>query len=89
MTQTEIIRMIRGSQPVYTNEAMNYLYCRGLGHYVGGHVDEWRWESESSKCWNLPVWDLLNIYRDYCEHKRKPEPPESVTDKVRAFFRWT
>ena len=69
MTQTEVIRMIRGSQPVFTNEAINYLCCRGLGHWVGGHVDEWRWSSESDKCWNLPIWDLLNIYRDYCEHK--------------------
>ena len=68
MTQTEVIRMIRGSQPVFTDEAINYLYCRGLGHWVGGHVDEWRWSSESDKCWTLPIWDLLNIYRDYCEH---------------------
>lgn len=69
MTQTDVIRMIRGSQPVFTNEAINYLYCRGLGHWVGGHVDEWRWNDESDKCWNLNIWDLLNIYRDYCEHK--------------------
>jgi len=69
MTQTDVIRMIRGSHPLMTNEALNYLTEHGFGHWVGGHVDEWRWESESSECWNINIWNLLDVYRDYCEHR--------------------
>lgn len=66
--QKDIVKMIRGSQPVFTNEALEYLYCRGLGHWVGGHVDEWRWNSENDKCWDLSVQALATVYNYYCQH---------------------
>ena len=66
----DIVRMIRGSQPVYTNESFNYLTSLGVGRYHGGFVDEWRWESEDSKCWDRPVNSLAIIYKYYCEHKK-------------------
>ena len=67
MTHKDIIRTIRGSSPVYTNEAFDFLKAKGLGHYVGGHVDEWRWESEDCECWNLPTCELTRIYLTYCK----------------------
>ena len=66
----DIVRMIRGSQPVYTNESFNYLTNLGVGRYHGGFVDEWRWESENSKCWDKPINSLAIIYKYYCQHKK-------------------
>lgn len=68
MRHIDIIRMIRGSSPRYNNEALKYLEAIGLGKYVGGHVDSWRWEPEDSKCWDLQGFELAYIYRRYCEH---------------------
>ena len=64
----DLVRMIRGSQPVYKNHVFYYLTKIGVGHYVGGFVDEWRWESESSECWNIDVRSLAVIYKHYCQH---------------------
>ena len=64
----ELVRMIRGSQPVYKNHVFDYLTKIGVGRYVGGFVDEWRWESESSECWNRDVRSLAVIYKHYCQH---------------------
>jgi len=64
----DIVRMIRGSQPVYKNYVFDFLTKKGVGSYVGGFVDEWRWKSESSECWNIDVRSLAVIYKYYCEH---------------------
>ena len=66
--QKDIVRMIRGSQPVCKNHAYDYLTKEGVGRYVGGHVDEWRWEHEGSECWNKSAHALAIIYRYYCQH---------------------
>lgn len=63
----DLVRMIRGSQPVYKNHVFDYLTKIGVGRYVGGFVDEWRWESESSECWNRDVRSLAVIYKYYCQ----------------------
>ena len=67
MKKIDFIRMIRGSEPIYDQRIIDYLTKIGVGHYVGGHVDEWRWESENSSCWNMPNGSLGEIYRKYCK----------------------
>lgn len=61
----DIIRMIRGSHIVYREEAFRYLKSLGVGRYRAS-TDEWEWESEDSKCWNLPIRTLAIIYKWYC-----------------------
>jgi hypothetical protein len=60
-----IVRAFRGSTPAYTNEAFDFLKSKGFGYYVGGHVDEWRWEREGSACWKIPYNELVEIYLEY------------------------
>ena len=67
MRKKDIIRMIRGSQPIFDQGIIDYLTKIGVGHYIGGHVDEWRWESEDSACWNMTNGSLGEIYRRYCK----------------------
>lgn len=62
-----LVRMIRGSQPDMKDRSLRYLTELGVGHYVGGFVDEWRWENEDSKVWDLPLRNLAIIYRWYCK----------------------
>ena len=63
----ELLRMIRGSQPNFDNHDLKYLTKIGVGDYIGGHVDEWRWASEHRRCWDLTLQELAVIYRWYCK----------------------
>ena len=65
----DIVRMIRGSQPVYKQHVFDFLTKIGVGRYIGGFVDEWRWKSESSECWNRDVHSLAVIYKHYCKQQ--------------------
>ena len=62
-----LVRMIRGSQPNMKYSSLRCLTELGVGHYVGGFVDEWRWQNEDSKVWDLPLRKLAIIYRWYCK----------------------
>ena len=69
LDRATLVMKIRSSSPVYTNEAFDYLRAKGLGQYIGGMVDEWRWSDSHSNCWNLPTAELANIYQTYCQHE--------------------
>lgn len=62
-----LVRMIRESQPDMKDSSLRYLTELGVGHYVGGFVDEWRWENEDSNVWDLPLRNLAIIYSWYCK----------------------
>lgn len=65
----DIVKMIRGSRPIYTNESFNYLInIAKVGYYVGGFVDEFRWKAEDEKCWDMSIRNLAIIYLHYCKN---------------------
>jgi len=43
LTHQDLINLVKGRSPGY--EKMDEIIKRGLGTYIGGFADEWRWDN--------------------------------------------
>jgi hypothetical protein len=54
----DLVRLLRGISPVY--ELTETPMVKPYGRFVGGHVDEWRWDVHLLQ--NLSEKELYDIY---------------------------
>lgn len=63
LSKTDIINMLRGIDPGYSDT--DRLERLGLGYYVGGFADRWEWNSLRSGAWDdFTEEELFELYKE-------------------------
>ena len=63
LSKKDIVNLLRGVEPSY--DKMRTVENIGLGHYTGGFDDSFKWNYQSSKCWNkYSEEELFNLYKE-------------------------